>query len=472
MTQQQKAFLILLLLPVVVRLLSFFPSVIDHDESTYLVIADAISKGHTYQVDYIDTKPIGIFLIFAALKPLLGHSIFGYRLVAALTLGLTSFFLYRAKRSMGSTHAAGLAAGILYILLNSIYTRYGVSPNTETYFNLFTALSLWIFLSKPPVWGYFLAGIGLGAGFVIKYVVLFDGLAWGLFLVVLALTREGNVVKALARAFVMAIGAALPFALVISWYLKQGHFDTFWFHSFTVAGRYPSSRGLGHYLGFFFQFFARFLPATLLYVIALRQKELPGDTRLFGIIWSIATLCSVLIPGNAFGHYYIQFMLPFSFLAGEFFSLPAQQTPSWLRWARRPRIGYPLLGLLLIGHLLLQKKDYLDRPDNVRAAAAYIDARLQPGEAIYTQEDQAIYYLTDRLPLTRYVHPSLFWLDKHIEAMEIPLDNEIRKITAANPRFMVFRVPVEDERFAAYRTKYYEPVADIGGYVQIFERKK
>lgn len=471
LSESTKALGIFLITAVAIRLLSFFPSVIDHDESTYLVIADALSKGYTYQIDYIDTKPIGIFLILAAFKSVLGNTIWAYRLVAALVLGCTAFLLYRAKRVQGSSWSAGLASGVIYLALNSLYTHYGVSPNTETYFNLFTAAALLLFFRFQSFAAYFMVGLLLGIGFVIKYVVLFDGLAFGGFLVVQALRREGNVVMALSRALTMAFAAAIPFSLVIGYYYYIGEFDRFWFNSITVAGRYPSSQEITHYIVFFFQFFLRFLPVTVLFGVALWHKKVVPSVRQFGLIWSAVVLAAVLIPGNAFGHYYIQFMLPFSYLAGEFFGLSLREVPRWLRWMRNPKIGYTLLGLLFIVHLFLQNKDYLTRPDNISHTAEYLNEHLEPGDRIYTQEDQALYFLTGRLPLIPYVHPSLFWADKHISAMEIDVAEEVAKIKTARPRFMVFRHPVDTARFAAYRTAHYEQIANINDYVVIFERK-
>ena len=63
-------------LSLVMRFFSFFPSVMDHDESTYLVIADALRQGNVYLRDVIDTKPIGIFTLFAVFQILFGKSIF------------------------------------------------------------------------------------------------------------------------------------------------------------------------------------------------------------------------------------------------------------------------------------------------------------------------------------------------------------------------------------------------------------
>ena len=59
---------ILLLLAVLLRWGTFFPSVINHDESTYFLIGKALQEGQTYLVDSYDTKPVGIFLVYALMS--------------------------------------------------------------------------------------------------------------------------------------------------------------------------------------------------------------------------------------------------------------------------------------------------------------------------------------------------------------------------------------------------------------------
>lgn len=465
---------IFLLTGFALRFFSFFPTVIDHDESTYIVIADLLMKGYTYQVDFIDTKPIGIFLVFAALQELFGSSIIMLRVVATVVIALTSFFLYKTKRKDGSSHSAALAAGIIYIFLNSIYTRYGVSPNTETYFNLFTALALWLYFSKGQWWKYALAGLSLGIGFILKYVVLFDGMAFGLFLLWLAHRGEYKWGKAWLNSILMASLAAFPFILVLAYYHNIGYLEDFWFHTFVVSGRYPSSRGGLYYLEFFAQFFLRYLPVTVFFTLALWSKYISTSSKQFGILWSIFVLMAVLIPGNSYGHYFIQFMLPFSFLAASFFEIEKEHLPRWIAWIRQPKVGYSLLGALIIAHLFFQKKDYLDKPDHQLNTANYLNAHLEEGDRIYMAEDHIVYHLTDQVPLTKYVHPSLFWEQKHIKALEMPLEEEIDRIKAARPRYLVFRLPYEnlkDDRFDSFREKYYHPVDTIGNnFIIILER--
>ena len=465
---------IFLLTGFALRFISFFPTVIDHDESTYIVIADLLMKGYTYQVDFIDTKPIGIFLVFAALQELFGNSIMMLRAVATVVIALTSFFLYKAKRQNGSSHSAALAVGIIYIFLNSIYTRYGVSPNTETYFNLFTAIALWLYFSRGEWWKYGLAGLSLGVGFILKYVVLFDGVAFGLFLLWLAYRKEYEWKKAWLNSILMAGLAALPFLLVLGYYYNAAYLEDFWFHTFVVSGRYPSSKGGLHYLEFFFQFFLRYLPITVFFILALWSKHVSRSTKQFGIFWSLFVLMAVLIPGNSYGHYFIQFMLPFSFLAGSFFEIEKEYLPRWIRWVRQAKIGYGLLGLLFVAHLFFQKKDYLDHQDHQLEAANYLNAHLEEGDRIYMAEDHIVYHLTDQVPLTKYVHPSLFWEEKHIKALEMPLEEEINRIKTAKPRYLLFRLPYEDlkdDRFDSFRENYYHPVDTIGDdFIIILER--
>ena len=50
------------------RFFSFFPSVLDHDESTYLIIGRDILNGKILYTDVTDTKPVGIFLFYAVLS--------------------------------------------------------------------------------------------------------------------------------------------------------------------------------------------------------------------------------------------------------------------------------------------------------------------------------------------------------------------------------------------------------------------
>jgi hypothetical protein len=111
MKPMYKQLLGFLAISVGLRILTFFRSVIDHDESTYIVIGDAILQGARYWIDVTDVKPVGIFWLYAGFLGVLGHSIAAMRLMAAVFLGLTAFFVVKNQAGYGQYAKCGLWGG-------------------------------------------------------------------------------------------------------------------------------------------------------------------------------------------------------------------------------------------------------------------------------------------------------------------------------------------------------------------------
>ena len=135
--------LALTVLAVLIRIGTFYPSVLTHDESTYIVIANEMLNGKVYWADLIDIKPIGIFLVYELMIILTDGSIFGIRALSAAAVGLTGGILYLlCKRATGNTRT-GWAAGIGYIL---IYLHFLVLWCCAQYRNLLCPTLLrWLF---------------------------------------------------------------------------------------------------------------------------------------------------------------------------------------------------------------------------------------------------------------------------------------------------------------------------------------
>jgi len=335
------------------RFLSFFRSVIDHDESTYIVIGNAVLHGARYWIDVIDVKPLGIFWLYAGFQAIFGHSVLALRLMAAIWLALTAFFLARFKLEMGSSPRAAFAAGVLFLVLNSLFTFYGISPNTETFFTFFTMLAFWLALRQRNILGSFIAGVALGLGFMIKYVVLFDAITLGLFILSNRGERFSSRIRGLSA---MILGAILPFAGVFACYVHWDAVDTFLFYTFQVSKNYPVDADTWDHLKSFADLNLRFFPIALLFYLTLGYPKTPSNIRRLGIFWSIMVLIPVLLPGKFFGHYYIQFFLPFSFVAGEFFSRSREEAPRFLRFLYQRNIYIPLLGFFLALHFFFSEK--------------------------------------------------------------------------------------------------------------------
>jgi 4-amino-4-deoxy-L-arabinose transferase-like glycosyltransferase len=458
---------------VALRILSFFRTVIDHDESTYLVIADAVRQGAIYWVDAIDVKPPGIFWLYALLQTLFGKAIFTMRLFAALFIALTSFFLFETKRKLGSGFRAAWASALIYLFLNSLFTFYGVSPNTETFFGTFVAAAFWLALAFPGYIGYFASGLLLGFGFLIKPVVCFDGLALGVFLL---WDTPQSIRKISALAF-LALGFLLPFAGAYAHYRAMGHADTFLFYAFEASSRYPVSAGWEEYLISAVDTLLRFLPVTYFFYVALRHPQTPASTRRLAWIWGLSVLIPIYLPGKFFGHYFIQLFLPLSMLAGEFFALPRPLKPAFIGALLRPKTAYTLLGLLVLANWFLQKKDYIDRPDAPARVARELQATLKPEETLYIANYHPIlYYLLDKKSPTPYIHRGLIWTPAHRYALQIDLEQEIDRIIAAGPHAVVVQDSTDSPRLNRFLERNYRrtPLGETerGARLYLYRRSK
>ncbi|MDZ4749631.1 MAG: glycosyltransferase family 39 protein [Saprospiraceae bacterium] len=464
-------------LSLVMRFFSFFPSVMDHDESTYMVIADAVRHGQIYLRDVIDTKPIGIFTLFAIFQTLFGKSILVLRIITAIWVALTAWMLYLAHRelikdSSDSKNPAPVASGVIYVFIISIFTFYGISPNTEHFFNLFTITALFLILRyQGLLWIYF-AGFLLGLGFMIKYVVLFDALAIGLFYLWRQVMAHQKWMYWFSRCALMAFGFTIPFASIWMYYRQLGMEDTFMFYSFELSGRYIINPPWYDYVVYIMDGLLRFLPVTVWFIFcSWHWRTIGAGLPLLSWLWGSLVLFIILLPGKLFAHYFIQFMLPLSLLAGSFFDKRRSPGPA-LAWMRKPFIGYSILILIIVVNMGFQKADYFDKRDYPSAAAAYLNTRLQPGDILYTANaPQIIYLLTGTSSPTPYVHPSLIWDKDNRSALGIGRDEEWNEILKKKPRFIIIKNNLKpDNPMLPVLDTAYHQVQTFGRELVLFER--
>ena len=465
-------------LSITLRLFSFFPSVIDHDESTYIVIADAIREGGIYLRDVIDTKPIGIFTLFALFQTFFGKSIIIIRLMAAVWTALSGWMIYLVHRelikgsSAASFNTAPVASGLIYVIGLSIYTSIGVSPNTEQFFALFSVTALLIVLRWSGSGWFFLSGLLLGIGFMIKYVVLFDALAIGLFYLWLQIVDDKKWFYWLSRCTLMGIGFMIPFSIVWMYYRQLGMEDTFLQYTFNVSGEYFIRPPWYKYILYVLEMLGRVFPLTLWFIYCSWNWRTIGlKLPLLTWLWSGLVLFIILLPGKLFPHYFIQFMLPLSLLAGSFFDRRCSPGPT-LAWIRNPRIGFILLAIILTVNVAFQAKDYAGKKDYPREVAAYLNQSLQPGDRIYTANAyQILYHLTGTKSPTPYIHPSLIWTDENNLALGINRQEEWNKVLQQHPRYIIVKKKLEQGHpMIETLESSYHMVRSFDGKVSVFER--
>ncbi|MFC7688664.1 hypothetical protein ACFQY5_02465 [Paeniroseomonas aquatica] len=101
----------LLALAVLLRLPSFLQSVIDPDESLYVLQAREWLRGGWPYVAVWDMHPVGAPALVAAGFAILGESIAAVRLLGAAAVAVTGFLLFRTVVLARGDRLTGLAAG-------------------------------------------------------------------------------------------------------------------------------------------------------------------------------------------------------------------------------------------------------------------------------------------------------------------------------------------------------------------------
>ncbi len=432
-----------LLLSVGLRALSFQFSVIDHDEATYLVIAQELLNGKAYYTDVWDTKPIGIFFVFAAIMKIFGNSVLAVRLFAALVIGFTGYLLFLSARRWGQPPAAAAIAGFVYPLLCSLH-KWTFSANSELFFNLFTAAGLYFFLGKKNTLNFFLAGLAVGLGFMIKYFVLFDLAAFWLFYVFILQKNEPRLqlTPLVKQTASMGLGFILPFAVAFLYYFFIGPFDDFWFNTFELPGKYANGFQPLRILGFLAEFQLIYLPFTLAF-FALIFWGKDRKLAMFVGLWTALVWLVMILPGKFFLHYYFQLLLPLSFMLT---ALPGSGTGLEKLLIRYRSSFLPLLGgLLLSWSVYLQYQSFVRKPDRPKEVADYLAGRMAETDVLYCNQSNILYFLLEKSPPSRYVHPTLLTKAEHIDAIGVDVQSEMRQILRQKPKYLVLENNVQPQ---------------------------
>ncbi|WP_372948753.1 ArnT family glycosyltransferase [Mariniphaga sp.] len=447
---------------VLFRLFSFFPSLLDHDESTYLIIGREILQGKELYTDVTDTKPAGIFLFYAALEFLFGGSIFMKRFVFALVVGFTAFLVYKVSKRFFKNRKAAIASGLIYIFYTSIWVYHGRSPNTELLFNLTTISTLLLFL-QPKMKPWILGGLLMGIGFIIKYLVLFDLVAFFLFFFVTEIISDTKILQRTefwGRYVLAGLAFLLPFGLLNLWFWLDDPAHEFFYVTYELPGNYGSNPSLKRYGVMLADFIGKFLPISffLFYVIFKRNNFLKGNLKWFFVVWVFSILVAIYLPGKEFSHYTVQLMLPLSLLAGLFFHSEFKiDKYSLVIFSRKSGLALLIVFVLVIQ--IISFNNEVLKPDYPREVASVIQQELDSEEKVFVGNyQQIVYYLLDLESPTKFVHANLLFTETH-KAFKIDADQELDRIMKTSPEFVI--VVRENEKVLKLMGKNYQLVAEL-----------
>lgn len=410
------------------RFWSFFDSVIDRDESLYFLIAQSFLHGIPPYVEVWDNKPPGIFILFSLAILIFGDSITSIRILACLSVAVTSYFLYKtAKLISKNNQKIGLLAGILYLVFS--LSNNGVAANAEILFAPFVTLAFYLIFknTKYRYSTFFVIGLLLGLAMQIKYVVLMDFIAF-LVIVSTRLFSERKKDKELKTLLIKiytfsTLGFILPFLVIALYFINVGYFDEYFYATFIANSKYVdatefSLTNLLSAIGIQISInFPLYLCLFMSFICIKSAKISLKDKMNLGnlICWFSFTFVATLVSKRFIGHYYLQLLPPLCLISSYMiFKTVSKQTLRNKRNIFLIIVSILIVLITLYPHLQKNtelvvnqyiKQKYLEEKEVV--IANYLKTRINPVDYIYVANYQPIiYYLVPAKIPTKFAFPS------------------------------------------------------------------
>ncbi|WP_221364323.1 hypothetical protein [Sphingomonas jinjuensis] len=432
----------LLLTALAARAVTLGNPIVGVDEEFYYTAGRMMAGGAWPYVDVWDRKPLGLFLVYwlpGHWPPPLG--IWLYQFLALAAVVATALLIGRIATRAG-WHRGALLAGIFYLLwLNLADGQGGQSP---VFYNLLMAGAATMILDRGRGWRRaVLAMLLVGLALQIKYAAVFEGMAFGLWLLADEWRRERRIEAVLMLGALLVTAALVP--TIAAWlaFLAAGHGDAFVYANFvsiTQRRADPIGEAIGNLLT------DTLLLAPLL-AMAIAVPRHPGDgverqAALFLRLWLAAAVLGFLTFGSWFNHYTLPVMLPAACCAAGF-----------VAHRRRGRaIGVIVAAVVFVaGQIVLQaERRTRGTPAQFQRTVAAIGKG--PGTLYVYNGSTMLYTATGRRPVTAYLFPTHLMLAREAGAVGIDQPAEIDRIFARRPDVVVMQT-VEDGEDLAQRER-------------------
>jgi hypothetical protein len=431
-------FLIAMACAFALRSWQFGNPAIQIDEQFYLVAGERLLQGAVPFVDIWDRKPVGIFLLYAAIRLFGGEGIVEYQVAATLFAGLTAFLISMIALRFANARGAAFA-GCAYLAWLLVFD--GSGGQTPVFYNAFVAGAALLILHAvaPGIGRRKMLALGAaamllaGLALQIKYTVVFEAIFFGC-----ALLQRWPRDAAGARSLPLAaalwiVCALLPTLAVWGWYAAHGYNQAFVYANFlSIFDR------VGWPVGKLIERLAKItglaspllLCAWLESVTARGEGDAARQTRRFALAWLSAALGGVLVFGTFYTHYFLPVLVPLSVASAN---LLADRTAGVTvvvlgRHRRLSLAAFVALTAPICIALSLPKqlKDRGKRAD-IHAVADAID-RHRTGCMLVFDGDPILYHLTNACLVTSRIFPN--HLNDAIEdgATGIDIQAELRRI--------------------------------------------
>ncbi len=454
----------------ITRLPTFFVSVLDWDESLYVLMAEQWRAGHLPYTTIWDNKPIGIYGIFLLFQWIFGNPVIAIRAATIAAISGAAFAVFRIallipQRDGQNRLVCAVFAGVAFIICS--LSNDGLAANTEIFMAGFTACAVlcaispgW-FANRPGLRG-LATGLLFGLAFMTKYVAIFEAPAIGFLLLFVA---PGTLRERMRGCLGAVCGFALPLLTTVLLYAAAGHLRVWW--DCSIASNFlrvaaPISGGaLSYVLGLqLTRWLPLFAAAALLLALApllvlhvarrlAAGARMVGRTALFHmflLLWLAGGCVGVAAAKLFYDHYFLQ-ILPV--LCVSLALVLARFTGRMALWQREVLFaailvipcfgaGEALMGacLPLMSAASGEAAPHQDTPARIAAAIAKLPAGA-PKQVYVFDYQPIIYSLAGQTPPTRYAFPSVLTKCFLAHVAGVRAAAEIHRILAGDPEFIV-----------------------------------
>ncbi len=405
------------------------------DEQFYLMVGDRMWQGAWPYVDIWDRKPLGLFVIYAAIRALGGDGVWQSHVVASLFAGGTAVVIahmvMRGSRD-ARTLFAGYASGALYLLFLNVFG--GGVGQAPVFYNLFVAGAAACVRTiiddplAPTAFRRAAAAMALcGLALTVKTTAIVESLLFGLVPLLMWWQARVAPVRIAGRAIAMMTLGAAPFVACALPYIVMGRFDAFWFANAQSAMLRPRT----------FSTFDRFhLIRTIVLLSPLIAMALLGGRerrssdsmarRLFLIGWVAAAILAALSVGIYFEHYAMNVLTPLCVCGGAYFRSPIG------------RVAFVAAALAPL-HVAFVSLPAVARSHDVSwpALRDAITPRVQRECMLVYHGPPIFYHASHACTVTSHPFPSHFWAENETNALGVDQNRELTRAIARRPAVIV-----------------------------------
>lgn len=470
----------LCLLPVVTSV-RFLDEPFERDEAVYATVARTVLHGGLPYRDVFDHKLPMIYGWYGLSFRLFGERLEAPRLLAMVSLVITSALILVAARLLFASRRSGfLAAGSFGLATGLVMLRADANPEAFMLAPLTAALVCFLAGIRRGGWGWFLsAGVLSGLAIATKQVAVWN---WLVLLGMSTVAVRRRTAPGLSRSAPAwtAGGALAVLAAMAVPFVATGTFRDFLYANVTYNALYLRELPLQEKAialamrGMWFAVVAAPWVATTIVgtVACLRSPRFSAHVLVW---WSAASLIGVASTGRFYPNYFVQ-LLP----AMALLTVPAVTVLG--RWRRtRTRavvfaLGAGVCVYLVAGinmpaylaatpqerHIAKFMMPYAERSNRDVGLGAWLAAHTRPDDYIYNYGRQTeIYFYADRRAPTRFIYDRPFWLD------ERTLDVALAELSQRKPVYIVDTivpplVPADEyakyhpRKVTAFLDEYYE----------------